>query len=164
MRPALPGDARAIAQVQVDAWMQRMAQWVPSWFLERFDPEKQAAKYRERISDPTMIILVVEDEGKNIVGVIGSKPNTEEPLDCEQKIFGLYVSPDCEGRGVGTLLLRTLLSALRERGVLGMVVFTFADNRPARQLYEALGGQLTPFTDSPNPDLKISHVSYRFSC
>jgi len=163
IRRANPLDADAIATVQIAAWRERMAQWVPAWFLERFEQDKQAEKYRLRLADPAINILVAENETGSVVGLIGSKRNNGEPLGYHQKIFGFYVDPAHEKQGIGSALLGAMLQEFKDHSVAKAIVFTFAENAPARRRYEAAGGVLLPYTDSPDLDLKIPHVSYCFS-
>lgn len=100
IRPAMPTDAQAIATVQIAAWQQRLSKWAPAWFVQQLDLSKQTEKYRLRLEDASLSIFVAEDLSGKIVGVIGSKPNSEEYKEYDVAIFGFYVLPECEKQGI----------------------------------------------------------------
>jgi ribosomal protein S18 acetylase RimI-like enzyme len=64
--------------------------------------------------------------------------------------------PELQGRGFGRALIRTLLSALRERGVPGVYLTMSASNHGARAFYERLGFTELPSSTPEAPALAIS--------
>lgn len=55
--------------------------------------------------------------------------------DDERYLSNLQISPDWQGQGIGSAVLRTILSTSKSKPV---KLMTFTDN-PAMQLYERLG-------------------------
>ena len=64
--------------------------------------------------------------------------------------------PELQGQGFGRALIRTLLSALRERGVPGVYLTMSASNHGARAFYERLGFTELPSSTPEAPALAIS--------
>jgi RimJ/RimL family protein N-acetyltransferase len=155
-------DASRIAEIQIECWRRNLSHWAPVSFVERFNTAQQAEKYAARIADPAAIVLVSKQDDQ-ITGVIGAKPNQLGQASYDQYIFGLYVDPAVQRRGIASLLLTKLLDVLKENEAGNAIIFTFAANEPARKLYEKCGGVLLPYTDNAALDLKIPHVSYGLS-
>ncbi len=86
--------------------------------------------------------------------VVGAVAWTEEPdtLDIDR----LLVSPSAHRQGVGSALVRAVLSRATGRRTL---VSTGRDNRPARALYERLGFTHT-HDDEVIPRLWIAHYTH----
>lgn len=57
----------------------------------------------------------------------------------EASIYNIAVSPSCQGRGLGRLLLGALLEKLRLEGIRICLLEVRESNRVARGLYESLG-------------------------
>jgi GNAT superfamily N-acetyltransferase len=162
VRRALLDDAPLIASIQIEAWQKRLSQWADEEFIRQFDLAAQTEKYKKRSADPNQTVLVAEDKMGRVVGVIGARPN-EEASEYERFLFGFYVRPDLERQGIGTGLLNALLETEAQNGDRKIIVFTFADNFPARRRYQACGGALLSFTTHPSlADLGLAHVSYGF--
>ncbi|UAJ80407.1 GNAT family N-acetyltransferase [Leifsonia sp. ZF2019] len=64
--------------------------------------------------------------------------------------------PELQGQGFGRSLIRTLLNALRERGVPGVYLTMSATNHGARAFYERLGFAELPSSTPEAPALAIS--------
>lgn len=64
--------------------------------------------------------------------------------------------PELQGQGFGRTLIRTLLAALRERGVPGVYLTMAASNHGARAFYERLGFRDLPSSTAEAPALAIA--------
>jgi ribosomal protein S18 acetylase RimI-like enzyme len=62
----------------------------------------------------------------------------------------LYVLPDCQGRGIGTMLLNKAKSLSPHR----LALSTFEINTKARAFYEARGFEAVGFTDGQNEEME----------
>ncbi len=58
----------------------------------------------------------------------------------EGKLETIYVLPSGQGKGAGKRLAVAVARHFVGRGVNSMLLWAFADNRPARRFYESLGG------------------------
>jgi len=71
-------------------------------------------------------------------------------IECDKPDVGIVsynaVDPDCRGQGIGTALVKQVISCLKEQGVRILVVWTLEAGKPARKVYEHMGfKELTRF-------------------
>ena len=147
LRPARPGDAAAIARVQVETWRAAYAGIVPDAYLVAMTESKQALQWNNTIRRavaPEAVLAAESNDlpGGRIVG-FGSCGRARGPLGCgpgSGEIFTLYVASDWQGQGIGRRLLGELFERLHGGGLNRAVVWVLGGN-PARFFYEALGGR-----------------------
>lgn len=96
------------------------------------DPWSEAAIAPE-LENPLSLWLVAE-RGGQVLGYVGS-----QCVPPEADMMNLAVLPEARRLGLGQALVRALESALREKGVTGLLLEVRASNLPARTLYEKLG-------------------------
>ena len=83
--------------------------------------------------------LVAEVDGE-VVGSAGLHPNGPSPRKRHSMLLGICVDAAWQGRGVGTLLMRSLCDyADNWLGLLRIELDVYADNRRAQALYERFG-------------------------
>jgi GNAT superfamily N-acetyltransferase len=97
----------------------------------------------DHVNDEAFVALADADERGAIVGVsryaVGS-----DPLTCE---IAVTVLDAWQGQGLGTILMRRLIDAARERGLQRMVSLDFAENQEMAHLAHTLS-----FRTAPDPD------------
>ena len=134
-------DAPDVAEIYVETWREAYPGMLPDRVLLGMSREHQRRAWRHSICDPAQSVLLAEEEGGSIVG-FGSCGTTRHPsVPFTGEIYTLYVSPDHQRRGVGSLLLAALLRELARHGHKTALVWALADN-PSRFFYEAMGGSL----------------------
>lgn len=77
-----------------------------------------------------MALWVAEETGRGIVGVAAWEEADSRDTPAGKTgllLHGLYVEPECQGRGVGTALLNAALEAAREGGYDGLLVKAHVD-------------------------------------
>ena len=113
--PAAAGLADAAALAAIHA-----ACFTPAWSAEDFKTLLAAPGARAFMLGPDGFILVraVKDEAE---------------------IITLAVLPAAQNKGLGTVLARHAIAALREQGIATLHLEVGADNSPARALYARLG-------------------------
>ncbi len=129
IRPARPDDAFRVGEIGNAAWRKGFAPLVDPGVLARIDAESFAAFGREGAAQ----ILVAE-----IAGDITGFAATEHG---DNRITDLWVSPDYEGRGVGSALLAAMETRLRRRGFGTAEIEAMTANHRALRLYRHLGYQ-----------------------
>jgi ribosomal protein S18 acetylase RimI-like enzyme len=78
-------------------------------------------------------------EGARLCGHVGLERETRAKCRHKAKLVGMYVEPECAGRGIGAALVESLLAEARADG-LELIVLTVTDgNAKAAQLYERCG-------------------------
>ncbi len=130
-------DAASIADIYIETWREAYPGMLPDRVLVGMSRQGQRMAWRHSICDPGQSVLLAEDSG-TVVG-FGSCGTTRHPsLPFSGEIYTLYVAPDHQRRGIGSLLLGALLRDLRRRGHRSALVWALSDN-PSRFFYEAMG-------------------------
>jgi L-amino acid N-acyltransferase YncA len=141
-------DAPAVAEIYVETWRDAYPGMLPDRVLLGMSHDHQRRSWQHSICDQGQTVLLAEDASGRIVG-FGSCGATRHPsLPFSGEIYTLYVSPDHQRTGVGSLLLAALLRDLVRRGHRTAMVWALADN-PSRFFYEAMGGALVAESVEP---------------
>jgi GNAT superfamily N-acetyltransferase len=131
IRPAIRGDARAIAELEVRAW-----RWAFGDLVDEGDMPTVAARRARWTTRPLDGAHVAELAGR-VVGVVQVGPSADEPGT--GRLRGHYVDPAAQGAGVGGRLHDHALAALRDAGFAVATLWVFAANGQAREFYAARG-------------------------
>ena len=137
LRPATVADARAVAQVFIDAWRAAYRGVLALDVLEMWDPATVETSMRDGIETPGQATVVAVDADGSVTGLTRYGPDPAVPD--RGQIYSVYVAPACSGRGIGTALIRHALEALAARGFADVSLWVFEANSPARALYGSLG-------------------------
>lgn len=134
-------DAPSLARVHVDAWRSTYRGIIPDAFLDAmsYDSSTMMSERLLASSGPRKATFVAEDERGMIVGFAGAGPARDvmDGIDCE--LYTIYLRPDAQGKGTGTMLFDAVTSFLAGAGMRGMLVWVLTDN-PSKHFYEARGG------------------------
>ena len=143
IRQALPTDARAIAEVRVDAWRRTYRGIIPDDYLDAMSVESSMNLWdRVLTAAPnTTNTFVAESEGR-VVGFASGMMLAERKHGFDAELTGLYLEPEAQRQGLGTRLVATVAAAQRSHGATGLIVWVIAGNKPARAFYERLGATL----------------------
>jgi GNAT superfamily N-acetyltransferase len=131
IRPAVAGDARAIAELEVRAWRWAYVDVVAEEHM--ITVAERVARWEGRSAEGA---YVAEVEGR-IAGVVQAGPDPDDPS--LGLIRGLNVEPAAQGAGLGTALYDHAVAVLREAGFAVAVLWVFAGNGHARGFYERRG-------------------------
>lgn len=140
IRPGTPADVDDGLTVLNLADLERDGGTVPG--------EGHGDRARRRLTDPGTFFFVAEGEGDGLLGIAAGLSGRERggtgaviPGLCH--ISMVAVRPGHWGRGLGTRLVRAVISEARDRGYDRVQLFTHAGNTRARRLYAGLGFTLT---------------------
>jgi len=140
VRPALPADAEAIADLKVRSWRAAYAGLLPADLLDALDPVGEAEVWREYIQakpEEDRLWLAVDED---VCGFARTGPSPYPDLpERSAEVHGLYVDPDRIGTGVGRLLLEHALADCRARGYGTATLWHFVGNERAGRFYENAG-------------------------
>lgn len=104
--------------------------------------------------DNPLSVWLVAREGEALAGYIGAQAVIDEA-----DMMNLAVAPQYRQRGIGTALVRSLIGALRERGVRMLALEVRASNEAAFRVYAALGfaqvGRRRNYYEKPKEDALI---------
>ena len=128
-RPALPGDAAAIARIYNEGIEDRIA---------TFETRPRSPADIEGWFDGAHPVVVVEKEGQVIAFAATS---TYRPRACYVGVaeFSVYVARSARRFGAGRLAMQALLSAAAQAGFWKLVSRVFTENAGSRALLCSLG-------------------------
>lgn len=116
VRAATLRDAKAIAEIHVNAWQEAIRQAGPPEALNSFSVERRQAAWREAIDlcEPQVIVATENDK---IVGFAAFDRSRDKGTPSTTgEIWALYVAPAKWGRGVGLALWDATRDGLQEEG------------------------------------------------
>lgn len=157
IRPATGMDASAIAHVHVESWRTTYAGIVPDAYLAGLDEILRARLWQEWLAG-SALVLVAEKDG-HVVGFAHGGSNREALEDCDAELYSVYLLREAQRHGVGSALLRTIASALFERGFRSMAVWVLERN-PARSFYEKMGAHLAASKVIEIGGVRLMEVAY----
>ncbi|MBF4696076.1 GNAT family N-acetyltransferase [Fusibacter sp. Q10-2] len=140
IRKAKISDVENIAKIRVDTWRTAYSGIVNNEFLSSLNYEERANRFRNYLIESSNYMLVYEDEkSKKLFGYIQfGVPNEDDDVDGE--IYAIYILQEHQKLGIGRLLMKAAILALKEIGIKKTIVWVFNDNIRARKFYEHLGG------------------------
>jgi GNAT superfamily N-acetyltransferase len=162
IREAVPGDAAAIARVQVDTWRDAYAGIVPTEYLAGLRYQTRELRAREHLADLDTFAYVSADDAGEVFGFAFGGPNREGDAEYEGELRAIYVRPGSQRSGAGRALVQAVAERLREQGMCSMIVWTFRENA-ARGFYERLGGVYVREKPYPVGGADLVAVAYGWS-
>jgi ribosomal protein S18 acetylase RimI-like enzyme len=165
IRPAVPDDVPALAQVHVRTWQAAYAGLVPQEFLDAMDPAEREPRWRRRLDEfpPPGAVLVWTDETAALAGFVAVMPSRDPDAGPEiGEVGAIYLLPSFQGRGVGRELMAAAVEHLTAAGFRQATLWVLASNVLARRFYEAAGWR--PDGTSKVDDLRgfpLEEVRYR---
>ena len=98
-------------------------------------------KYQEAINNPDAVVLVVEDDEGEVVGMAYGEARTPSRFSDERalELSGVVVRAGYRGRGVGRELVAEAARFAQERDVDWIELKSFSPNRGAMEFWEDLG-------------------------
>jgi len=119
----------------------------------RLEPAAFSSTYQETLawSDEDWRRRLVNDGRMHLlarvqsrpVGIVGGYLGSDEGDDSVAIVFGMYVTSEHRGRGIGRLLLTALLDHLSELPQITTIRLGVTETQsPARRLYESMGFQV----------------------
>ena len=139
LRPAVPGDAAAVALVHVRAWQVAYKGLMPAEYLAGLRPEERAQRYDFTALDPARPKTWVAVGADTILGFATISPARDADAAGQGELCALYVEPDCWGRGVGRALASAARTELRRAGYTSAVLWVVVGNARAHRFYRADG-------------------------
>jgi GNAT superfamily N-acetyltransferase len=107
----------------------------------------------------------VAESVAGIVGFISTHATRDEDQDSDRigEVGAIYVRPDLWGRGVGQMLMKLGIEALKASGFSTATLWTLRDADQARRFYEAGGWQLDGADKDLLLDAPVALIRYRVS-
>ena len=143
VRPALPADAPAIAQVRVESWRTTYRGMIPDAYLDAMKVEASTALWQrvlEAAPNGTSVFVAADDAG--VCGFAAGLMLAQRKFDLDAELSAIYLTPARQRAGVGRRLVAAVAAAQRRHGATGLLTWVIAGNRGARTFYERLGGEM----------------------
>ena len=171
IRPALPGDAPAIARVHVRSWQAAYRDIFPDHYLDTLDVDDRARRWESTLQEPlspTSTTLLATAADGVVAGFAHLAPTRDTDTDTDTdtgptaEIAAIYVSPEAWSTGVGRELMKAALAVLSASPYTQATLWVLAENRRARRFYERAGWSADGTTRSAViADTPVTEVRYR---
>ena len=141
IRPAVVGDAAAVAAVHVSSWRAAYRGLVPQPYLDGLDPDQRRRDWERILTAPprprsgTWVACTAD----GVTGFVSFCPNRDadqDPLTVGE-VAALYVTPDAWGTGTGRQLLAAAVGSLAAAGCAAATLWVLDTNARARRFYAA---------------------------
>lgn len=161
IRAARPGDAEAIAGIEVETWRAAYAGLIPDRVLITMSRRKHAQLWSRRIGrhGGSETVLVAEGAEAGVVGFGSCGRARSTGLSYQGEVYTLYVHHDHQGQGIGKELLGALFRRLLDGGMRSALAWVLAQN-PARFFYEAMGGRRIAERDEKLWGVMVAECAY----
>jgi ribosomal protein S18 acetylase RimI-like enzyme len=141
VRPAVRADARAIAEVHIQAWREAYAHLVPAETLARLSVEQRELRWAELIPAATPDVWIALDD-ERAIGWASASHGHGTPR--EHELEGLYVLASHYGSGAGQALVDAAIGT--EPAFLWV-----AEDNPRAQAFYARNGFAADGEDVTHP-------------
>jgi GNAT superfamily N-acetyltransferase len=138
VRHADPQDARAISEAHRAAWRHTYSGIIPHQPLTNMIERRGETWWRKATRGPAT--LLVADVAGMIAGYATLGLNRARGLPQEGEIYELYLRPEYQGIGLGTLLFGESRRLLKSLGCEGMVVWCLEDSEQGERFLRSKGG------------------------
>ena len=140
IRPLERGDSlEAVSAVYARSWREAYQGIVPQSYLDRLEDGFWLPALKKLRRDS----LAAEIDGA-LVGTVCAVPARDSRWPDWGEIVSLYLLPEDQRQGIGTLLLKAAMDRLRQRGFSDIYLWVAEKNGRARRFYEAQGFTLAP--------------------
>ncbi len=142
IRRAVPGDARALAEIHVASWRAAYRGLLSDAVLDAQSVERRAAQWHDWLTHPTTPLHrhhALLREGVP-AGFAVTAPTRDD--DGDEGVFelaALYLAPDAMGQGFGAMLLGVALGEAAVCGARTVTLWVLDTNTRARRFYERMG-------------------------
>jgi ribosomal protein S18 acetylase RimI-like enzyme len=136
-------DCAGMARVQVDSYRNAYAGILPQEYLDHFTYAEQEQDWHELLeAGLEAVLLTAVDAQDQVIGYALGRSGLSEIPPYDRELVSLHVRKERQGQGFGRALIAEMAHALQQRGCNSLMLWVLAENKPARALYEQLGGRL----------------------
>lgn len=136
---ALPEDARAVAEIHVNAWRAAYASLIPGEYLAALSVEHREAMWGQYIAAGIPELLVAKDRGVVQGWISFSRSRDDGASESEAELRALYVSPVSWSTGVGRRLWLHTKDLMIRQAYRSCSLWVFPENDRAIRFYRAAG-------------------------
>jgi ribosomal protein S18 acetylase RimI-like enzyme len=118
--------------------------WEPAAYSSTYEETiaRPDEHWRQRLANDRNVHLLARAQGRP-VGMVGGYLGSDDGDDSVAVVFSMYVNEDHRGRGIGRLLLTSLIDRLSTFPNITTIRLGVTETQePARRLYESMGFQV----------------------
>jgi ribosomal protein S18 acetylase RimI-like enzyme len=165
LRPAVPADARTLAEIHVAGWRFAYRGLVPDAELDALSVERREAMWSgvlARATSGPYRVWVAEREGR-VVGFVSTGPSRDDDAaDGAAELYAIYLDPAWVGAGLGRALTEQALADVAARGATHVTLWVLEGNARARTFYEKAGFALDGATKAAQfGEATLTELRYR---
>lgn len=161
IRRAHKNDVPAIARVHLECWRLMYSGMIPDEVFKTLEPKQDPrwAHVLEGSQFGDEIALVAENNNLKVIGFAHAGPEWGGHPTIESELYGLFVIPEYQGRGVGKKLLLAVAAALVKNNTNSMLVRVRSGN-PTPRVYQALGADNLGLQSVSVDGVKVQEIAY----
>lgn len=163
VRVATLDDAPGIAAVQVLTWQHAYRNQIPDSYLDSLSIETRTEKWKTNLTDGDegKHPLVYVEDGKVLGWCTLGKNRDGDLPESVGELWGIYVLPDQQGKGIGKALMNSGLDLLRKDGYSSATLWVLTSNAPSRAFYESQGWRVEGKTKiDPRDGFELHETRY----
>jgi anhydro-N-acetylmuramic acid kinase len=160
VRPASQADLASATALFLDCWRENYRAFMPPTALGQMDPAQAEQLWCDSFAQSDRIRLIALD-GAVTAGIAAAGLDPEAPS--RGIIYSLYVSPACQGKGIGRRLIGAICGRLAGLGVDRVSLHVLADNAGAIAFYQRLGFEADGLPVPPEFGLPVISMTRRMA-
>jgi L-amino acid N-acyltransferase YncA len=137
--PAIAEDARAIAEIHVEAWRTAYVGIVPADYLASLSVDKREEMWSACIAAGKPELLVAKADGVVTGWLSFGRCRDEGSADTQAEVWAIYVRPAAWSSGAGRSLWLRARELMRAQGFESCSLWVLAQNERAIRFYGAAG-------------------------
>jgi ribosomal protein S18 acetylase RimI-like enzyme len=161
IRPALPGDAAAIACLHLAVWRETYRELASAEAFRIMDEAFRRVRWTAVLSEPgrDQLVLLAEQNGR-LVGIGAAGAPSLAIFEGRGEIRSLYVDPAVKRQGIGRRLMRELARHLAALNYPGAALGVVVGNDPAMAFYQLMGGRMAGRYTDPGPIWRSDNIVF----
>lgn len=145
IRQATASDAKAMARIHVDCWLQAYEGILPEELLRSLSYEDREERWEKSIAEATSggsMVYVAEDPELGVIGFVlgGTMRDATMRMRYTGEIYGIYVAPRYQRMGIGRALYKKIAAFLGSIHHARAGFWLLADH-PDQGFFEKLGAE-----------------------
>ena len=162
-RKAVSADAPQMAQLLALAWQKAYRGILSDALLDGRDAQAGTQRIRNGIETRAEFQYYVLEQENRIVGVSVVCPSTDADTSDAIAIQVFYIHPDFQRRGLGRILMRYTLAAIKDSSTQPIILWVLKENHNARAFYKAMGFQADGAEKTMEHLEQVLSVRYRYA-
>ena len=141
IRAARVEDSDAIAEVHVASWQESYRDIIPQPVLDGLSVADRKTAWLNIFSDLGRYPVYVAEEEGRVIGFGNGGTCRSEALGQEMEVYAIYLRAGAQHQGIGSQLLRIIVSDFIGDGKRSVGLWVMRDNAIARRFYEKFGAR-----------------------